>query len=152
MKTEEQEFLSTEGISMRLIKDWPQSVNYEFLTEFLARHKAWLMEQENVNKLTLQDITEKDNYKQLKEVLIFQRERIKELEKEVQNYRDNSVNEWMPCKFADTIPRGYYIVIVERNDLLEYQYMVIDYLNPTVWYYYATAYFEINLPATNKKS
>lgn len=129
------EFCQAEGMPYKVHDLW-----IAFFTKFIAS----LIEKGQVS--------ESDNYKQLKEVLIFQRERIKELEKEAQNYRDNTGNEWSPCKFGDTLPGGHYIVMVERNELLQYQYMVIDYLNPTVWYYYATAYFEINLPATNKRS
>lgn len=84
--------------------------------------------------------------------------RIKELEAEVQQHRDNQfipvapAEQWVPCKFGDKVDHGHYLVKIEQDGIFSINSMLIDESNPTIWWYYATELFKVKLPEESTTS
>lgn len=61
-------------------------------------------------------------------------------------YHNQFNTKWNPCKFGDVLPVGHYMVKLSINGIESENYMLIDEVNNSVWFYRAIEYFKIELP------
>lgn len=157
----EKDFLAHEGISMRLIKEWQQSVNYEFLIEFLARHKAWIIEQAKIGNLTMLECLDQESrnqaYSSWADACMHPRDYV-DLnyipQRAAKTYANQFKPKWIPCHHKDILEKGRYVVFVHnaQTDCSMEVNLNIYREKQEISYFFATRYYKVIEPKPLKIS